>query len=223
MHQIAAMFVLCDQQPSEPASSKRQVALIMEGFFVPKKQVIVITDGDHTAYRAVAEACEGLGLDPVDATEGNPTPIQGQALLQAIYHASGNPVVAMVDDRGSAKKGRGERDLGTILDAEELDVLGVIAVAANTPGVKGVVPDLSIDHDAERVSEAVDKQGNASGHVLRGDTVDVLRNYPDVTVIGLGDPGKMGGDDAVGQGAPVTAQALKTILRNRGGDPPTRD
>ncbi len=177
-----------------------------------KKQVIVITDGDHTAYRAVSAACAQLGLKPVRATVGNPTPISGSALIQAICHTPGDPVVAMVDDRGSANQGPGERDLAAILRAEELEVLGVVAVAANTRGVQGVVPDQSVTDAAEIVSQAVDKQGRTSGHVLHGDTVDVLRDYPEVTVIGLGDPGKMDGADAIGQGAPATTRALKSIL-----------
>lgn len=178
-----------------------------------KKQVIVVTDGDQTAYRAIAAACRTLGLHPVKATRGNPTPISGHRLIQAIQDEPGNPVVAMVDDRGEAGTGPGERDLETILDSDQLEVLGVVAVAANTRGVAGVVPELSIDHSAEMLTEqAVNKAGKAKGHVLRGDTVDVLRHYPDVLVVGLGDPGKMGGDDSAGDGSPATHEALKRIL-----------
>ncbi len=183
-----------------------------------KKQVIVVTDGDRTAYQAISAACEELGLAPVGATEGNPTRIRGRQLIQAIQSTPGNPVVAMVDDRGAADTGPGERDLATILDAKDLEVLGVVAVAANTRGVRGVVPELSVDHDAEIVSNAVDKRGRVSGPVLRGDTVDVLRHYPKVTVVGLGDPGKMDGDDSVGRGAPATTEALKAILQGGHGD-----
>lgn len=177
-----------------------------------KKQVIVVTDGDRTAYQAIAEASRHLGLSPVVASRGNPTPIQGRALIHAILNTEGNTVVAMVDDSGDAGRGPGERDLVTILEDDQLEVLGVVAVAANTQGVKGVVPDRSVSHHAEMVSQAVDKEGYTKGHVLRGDTVDVLRQYPQVTVVGLGDPGKMGGDDAVERGAPATLRALKTLL-----------
>jgi stage V sporulation protein AE len=182
---------------------------------VANKQVIVVTDGDKTAYEAISRACKTLGLQPVRATRGNPTPIQGQSLIHAIEQTAGNPVVAMVDDRGDAGVGPGERDLKTILESDSLKVLGVVAVAANTRGVRGVIPEVSIDHDAQLVSEAVNKAGNESGHVLHGDTVDVLRQYPEVLVVGLGDPGKMGGGDAASKGAPATEEALKTILSRR--------
>ena len=182
---------------------------------VPKQQVIVVTDGDTTAYRGIHAACQELGLTVVKATRGNPTPISGQQLIDAILAAGDDthtPVVAMVDDRGESGIGRGERDLAAILASDQLEVRGVIAVAADTRGVAGVVPDLSVDKRQRTVRRAVNKRGQVDGSVLRGDTVDVLRNFPAVPVVGLGDPGKMGGSDDASHGSPVTLRALRAIV-----------
>ncbi len=186
---------------------------------VPRQQVIVVTDGDVTAYRGIRAACEELGLTVVKATRGNPTPIRGQRLIDAIMAAgddAGRPVVAMVDDRGEPGTGAGERDLTTILASDQLQVRGVVAVAANTRGVAGVVPDRSVDKRQRIVRRAVNKGGQAQGTVLRGDTVDVLRKFPEVPVVGLGDPGKMGGSDDASHGSPVTARALRALLNTNG-------
>lgn len=179
------------------------------------RKVIVVTDGDRTAYRAIQAAARDLNCTPVGATEGNPTPLRGQAVIQAILEAPGEVAVAMVDDRGDAGRGAGERDLAAILAAKELEVLGVVAVAAHTRGVKGVAPDLSVEAGGEVIQGAVSKEGDATGRVLYGDTVDVLRRFPDVPVVGLGDPGKMEGRDRASEGAPATAEALRRIMRGR--------
>lgn len=179
------------------------------------KKVIVVTDGDRTAYRAIRTAAKALNLTPVGDTEGNPTPLGGEAVIRAIREAPGDVAVAMVDDRGDAGRGAGERDLETILRAEALEVLGVVAVAAHTRGVAGTVPDVSVDAAGDVVRGAVGKEGERSGRVLYGDTVDVLRRFPDVPVVGLGDPGKMGGQDRPQEGAPATTEALRMILQGR--------
>ncbi|WP_430626284.1 stage V sporulation protein AE [Sulfobacillus thermotolerans] len=50
-----------------------------------------------------------------------------------------------------------------------------------------------------------------------GDTVDVLADdVGDVPIIGLGDPGKMGGHDAIGHGVPATRRALEEVLQRSG-------
>ncbi len=185
------------------------------GMRVSKQQVIVVTDGDTTAYRGIHAACQEIGLKVVKATRGNPTPISGQPLIDAILAAGEDaqtPVVAMVDDRGEAGTGKGERDLAAILASDQLEVRGVIAVAADTRGVAGVVPDLSVDNRQRTVRQAVNKRGQVDGRVLRGDTVDVLRKFSEIPVVGLGDPGKMEGSDGAAHGSPVTLRALRAIL-----------
>lgn len=185
---------------------------------VGKKRVIVLTDGDHRAYQALKVACDRLGLGVVRDTQGNPTPLRGRSLIEAIVQTPGDPVVAMVDDRGDPERGRGERALEEILKSPRLAVLGVIAVAAHTKGVRGVEPDSSVTARARLTKGAVTKEGKPAGAILRGDTVDVLARYPKVPVVGLGDPGKMEGADDPAQGAPATRRALQEILRREGSE-----
>ncbi len=47
---------------------------------------------------------------------------------------------------------------------------------------------------------------------LEGDTVQILDCYPDLLVVGCGDPGKMDGLDSAGNGAEVTRKCLELIL-----------
>lgn len=174
-------------------------------------RVIVVTDGDETAWRAIRTASRDLGLHPLRASAGNPTPVDGATLIEAIQRAPKEPVVVMVDDRGEAGTGAGEVALRQLLGAPGLNVLGVVAVASNTEPVSGVRPVYSVDRNADLISGAVDKTGHPDGTVLKGDTVDVLRRT-EVPVIGLGDPGKMAGQDAAGRGAPATRAALAALL-----------
>lgn len=181
-----------------------------------KRSVIIVTDGDGTAFHAVKEACDDLHCHPLDASQGNPTPRDSRSLVDEILKAPKDPVVVMVDDRGDADQGPGEKALDVLIQAPELNVLGVVAVAANTHPVKGVEVSESVDQKGHIVDHAVDKDGNpTSSSRLLGDTVDVLQGYKGA-VVGLGDPGKMQGHDAVGKGAPATRQALEEILRKAG-------
>lgn len=182
-----------------------------------KKRVIILTDGDQTAYQALSEACHDLQCHPLRASEGNPTPLSGSDLVERVLQAPKEPVVVMVDDRGDAGLGRGERALDVLINAPELEVMGVVAVAANTHPVQGVDVPESVDQNGQVVHEAVDKDGHrVSGRTLKGDTVDVLRGFSG-TIVGLGDPGKMEGHDAVGRGVPATRRALEEILQKGGG------
>ncbi len=179
--------------------------------------VIVVTDGDETAYRAIDVACQELELFPLMASRGNPTPLSGKALVKAVLEAPKEPVVVMVDDRGQADQGVGERDLEVLLKSPKLNVLGVVAVAANTRSVQGVAVDASVTQTGQVIDGVVNKKGRAtSGDTLHGDTVDVLHGHEELTVIGLGDPGKMEGHDTMSQGVPATKKALQEILRRSG-------
>lgn len=183
------------------------------------KAVIIVTDGDATAYRAISQAAEALHLYPLRMSRGNPTPLRGPALVEAIDAAPAEPVVVMVDDQGEAGTGRGERALQTVLKASHLRILGVVAVASHTRQVAGVPVTVSVTRDGETTGGAVNKEGTQTGaSVLRGDTVDILRQFPDVLVVGLGDPGKMGGHDRPEDGVPATEAALREILQRSGWD-----
>ncbi|MHB1610150.1 MAG: stage V sporulation protein AE [Sulfobacillus sp.] len=181
------------------------------------RDVIVVTDGDETAYRAIAAACRELDLYPLKSSQGNPTPLSADSLVKAVLDAPRQPVVVMVDDRGQADEGIGEKDLKALLESPQLNILGVVAVAANTPHVHGVAVDASVTQKGQVIERAVDKKGRATSNaVIHGDTVDVLANHEEISIVGLGDPGKMEGYDSIGDGVPATKAALAEILRRSG-------
>lgn len=175
------------------------------------RRVIILTDGDDTAYRALEEACHDLHCHAVRGGSRD-----GSALIDAIHNAPKDPVVVMVDDRGDAGQGPGEKALKHLLQDSDLNILGVVAVASNTPAVKGVGITASVNQSGEVVDTAVDKAGHElSSRTLRGDTVDVLADF-EGPIIGLGDPGKMQGHDAIKDGVPATRRAIEEILRKAG-------
>ncbi len=183
-----------------------------------KRKVIVFTDGDQTAYEALSQACDELGCHPLRASQGNPTPLAGRQLVRAVLEAPKEPVVVMVDDRGDAGPGPGEAALADLTRAPELEVLGVVAVAANTRPVRGVDVTRSVDQHASLTTGAVDKEGRpVPSQTLKGDTVDVLQAFRG-PIIGLGDPGKMQGHDSLAEGVPATRRALLEILRTAEGN-----
>ncbi len=180
--------------------------------------VIVVTDGDATAWRAVEAASSELGLVPLAVSRGNPTRVDADRIIAEAQAQTGGPVVVMVDDQGDAGTGPGERILTHLLKDRRVRVLGIVAVAAHTSGVRGVMPDLSVDQHARGGAGAVDKDGEVVEGPLLGDTVDVLRGATeDIVVVGLGDPGKMEGQDALSAGVPATRAALAAVLRHHGG------
>lgn len=183
-----------------------------------RKPVIVVTDGDQTAYKALKEASRVLDLYLLRESRGNPTPLTGRHLVDRVLKAPNEPVVVMVDDRGQSATGPGERALEVLLNAPEVRVLGVVAVAANTRPVDGVRIDSSVTRRARIVQDAVDKKGKRqSSPMLYGDTVDVLDDdQGKIPIIGLGDPGKMQGLDSIEQGVPATRRALQEILARSG-------
>ncbi|MDA8193293.1 MAG: stage V sporulation protein AE [Thermaerobacter sp.] len=181
-----------------------------------KRAIVIVTDGDGTAYDALTTACEELGCFPLRASRGNPTPLDGPGLVEAIDQAPYDPVVVMVDDQGQAGRGPGESALAFLLNSAHVEVLGVVAVAAGTHPVRGVRVTGSVTRQGRFVNAAVDKGGVAGGDgTLRGDTVDVIGDFPG-PVVGLGDPGKMDGRDSIRQGAPNTTLALAEVLRRAG-------
>lgn len=177
------------------------------------RDVIIVTDGDETAWHAIAAASKSLGLTPLARSRGNPTAADADAIVAAAQAAPSGTVVLMVDDQGDSGRGPGERVLAQLLRDERVHVLGVVAVASNTHGVQGVVPDVSVGQAGTPAPGAVDKLGRPTSGPLLGDTVDVLREAPHrIPVVGLGDPGKMRGHDRLEDGVPATRAALQVIL-----------
>jgi stage V sporulation protein AE len=103
-----------------------------------KKRVILVTDGDDVALKAVEEAAKNIGARCISRSAGNPTPVTGDELVKLIKDAKYEPVVVMADDRGNSGTGKGERVIEYILNHPDMDVLGVVAVASNTEDVNGI-------------------------------------------------------------------------------------
>lgn len=184
-----------------------------------QKKVIVITDGDTVAKKTVEVATRNLGLRCISLSAGNPTPLTPTQAVNLIMQAKAEPVVVMVDDNGNAGRGRGEQILEYLATEKSIDILGVVAVASNTPFTIGVPVDCSVTKTGELYSGTVDKNGELEPqeqHFIQGDTVDVLNNLDIPIIIGIGDIGKMHGGDDYTNGAPRTTAALKEILKRSG-------
>jgi stage V sporulation protein AE len=182
---------------------------------VVRPRVIVVTDGDRVARGAVEEAARNVGGCTISLSAGSPTPVTGEELVGLVKQARRDPVLVMVDDRGSRRKGPGEAALEHLAQSKEVDLLGVVAVASNTTKVMGVPVTYSIDVNGELIERPVDKEGvpEQAGHErVEGDTVDVLNQLNVPIVVGLGDPGKMNRRDRSSHGAVLTTRAVRAVL-----------
>ncbi|MGI6487981.1 MAG: stage V sporulation protein AE [Syntrophothermaceae bacterium] len=182
-----------------------------------KTRVIIVTDGDVTAEKAVYQASLNVNAYPLTLSAGNPTPFSGPELVLLIKAAPYDPVVVMLDDRGQVGQGIGEKALETLLKEPEIEVLGVVAVASDTKQAQGVRVDRAVTNQGEVCHRPVDKDGvpEAPGHqFLEGDTVEILNRYPEVKVVGCGDLGKMEGQDDYRKGAVITTRCFQEILEN---------
>lgn len=178
-----------------------------------KKRVILVTDGDKIAKKAVETAALRIGGRCISKSAGNPTPISSRSILELIKKTPYDPVVVMVDDRGHTGTGKGEKVIRDLTESPEVEILGIIAVASNTEGVKGTNIDFSITKDGNIVKNTVDKFGNqAEGEIINGDTVDILGSLVIPVIVGIGDPGKMDGKDCCDKGAPIITKAMKEII-----------
>ncbi len=185
-----------------------------------KRKVILVTDGDTIARKAVEAAARNVGARCISRSAGNPTTKSGEELVELIKTAPQDPVVVMLDDRGHNGAGRGEAAMAYIAGHPEIQVIGVLAVASNTAHTNGCTVDLSVSRDGEVITEAVDKLGRPGKNLLEGDTVEILDKLDIPLVVGIGDIGKMDGADDIKKGAPLTTKALQSILANdrRDGD-----
>ncbi len=182
-------------------------------------KIIVITDGDEIASKAVSKAGKNLNLRTISASAGNPTPLKGKELVDLIMKAKSEPVLVMVDDCGNPSMGKGEDILLYLSKDPKIEILGVIAVAANVKSVQGVEVDFSIDRSGNVVNIPVNKEGEleAKSHTrVEGDTVDILNEINVPLVVGIGDIGKMSGHDSSETGARITTKAIEEILARSG-------
>lgn len=180
-----------------------------------KRRVIIVTDGDIIAKKAVEEATRNIGGRCISMSAGNPTLLSGNKIRVLIKSAKYDPVVVMADDRGNVGMGLGEKVIYSILEDDEIEVIGIIAVASNTQNAKGIKVTCSIDKYGNLIYKAVDKYGNPiNTNFVKGDTVNML-SYTNVEfIVGIGDPGKMDGKDNVHIGAPIVTKAMEQILNN---------
>jgi len=184
-----------------------------------KRKVIVVTDGDKVAKKAVELIAKKIDGRCISASAGNPTPLNGPQILELVKKAPFDPIFIMIDDKGHSGKGQGEKVLEYLLKSPEIEILGVVAVASDTQGTQGVKVDISITKEGQVVKQAVDKLGNlkvTKPKILEGDTVDVINNADIPVIVGVGDIGKMEGYDSVYKQSPVTEKAIKEILIRSG-------
>lgn len=180
-----------------------------------KRKIIIVTDGDKIAQRVVETAAKNINGRCISLSGGNPTELSGKQIIELIKEAKHDPVVVMVDDRGDNGIGKGEKAMDEIINDEEIELMGIVAVASNTPNARGVKVDCSIDKNGNIIKKAVDKYGNAlENRILKGDTVNTLSEANAQFVVGLGDPGKMDGKDDFEIGAPIITLAMEEIIKH---------
>jgi stage V sporulation protein AE len=185
----------------------------MDGQFNHKIKVIIVTDGDRVARKAVERAAANIGARCISRSAGNPSHLPGKNVIDLIRQAKWDPVVVMADDKGNVGEGSGEQVIRDIANCPDIEVIGVLAVASNSVGVLGVEVDFSITKYGGITKETVDKCGNQQwGKVIYGDTVDVLNVIETPLIIGIGDPGKMNGKDGNSLGSPVITKAMQEII-----------
>lgn len=184
-----------------------------------KRKVIVVTDGDQMARKAVETAARQVGARVISRSAGNPTPLSGTQIISLVHQAQHDPVLVMFDDNGHSEESYGEHALRQLMNDPSVEVIGAIAVASNTEHVDGIHVDFSLDQSGNAIRDGVDKDGIPKGlhePMIWGDTVDVLNEYNIPVIIGIGDVGKMEGKDSFWQGAPITTLAITEIMKRSG-------
>lgn len=183
-----------------------------------KRNVILITDGDDYARRAVERVAADVGGRCISHSHGNPSVLSGPNLVKLIKKAANDPVLVMFDDSGFLGEGAGEHALKYVAEHEDINVLGVIAVASKTHMAEWSRVDLCIDRDGELTPYGVDKHGLPELEMgrINGDTVYCLDKLDVPLIIGIGDIGKMARRDHYDRGAPITKKAVEIILERSG-------
>jgi stage V sporulation protein AE len=180
-----------------------------------KRKVILITDGDKVAKKAIEQVAKNIGGRCISSSAGNPTPLPGHALVKLILETPYDPVLVMFDDCGGHGPGTGERALLYVATHPKIEVIGALAVASDCEDGLGVPVHCSIDADGNVIQSAVDKFGNPLPYRparICGDTVEVLNQLDVPVIVGIGDIGKMHHHDDRKLGVPITTKAIKLIL-----------
>ncbi|MGM7701745.1 stage V sporulation protein AE [Pseudalkalibacillus sp. Hm43] len=183
-----------------------------------KKRVIMITDGDLYALKAVEHVAKEIGGRCISQSWGNPSKMSGEELVSMILSTPYDPVLVMFDDCGYRGEGPGERAMREVCNHPDVEVLGAIAVASKTHLAEWTKVDVSIDRFGELSAYGVDKSGLPDMEFgrLDGDTVYILDELDIPFIVGVGDIGKMAGIDHAERGSPITRQAIELILERSG-------
>ncbi|MGE8204389.1 stage V sporulation protein AE [Heyndrickxia sp. NPDC080065] len=189
-----------------------------------KRQVILITDGDEYARKAIELIAKDLGGRCITQSYGNPSHLSGPQLVKLIKKAPVDPVFVMFDDSGYLGEGKGEESLIYVATHPDIQVLGVIAVASKTHQAEWTRVDVCIDRDGNLTPFGVDKYGIPEMELkkINGDTVYCLDQLNIPIIVGIGDIGKMGKLDHYSKGAPITRKAVELVLERSGFNDKTR-
>ena len=179
-----------------------------------KRKVILITDGDKYAKKAIQYVAREVGGRCISMSQGNPSHLSGKELVRLIHKAKSDPVLVMFDDSGYVGEGAGERAMRIVATDPSIEVLGIIAVASKTRREEWTKVDVSIDRYGNLTSKGVDKYGMEEMEIgkVMGDTVYCIDELDVPIVVGIGDIGKMAQVDDYRKGSPVTKLAVEIIL-----------
>jgi len=182
------------------------------------RKVILVTDGDEYALKTIEYVAKEVGGRCISKSQGNPTTLTGPEMVELILKAPHDPVFVMFDDSGFLGEGSGEDALKYVATHNQIEVLGVIAVASKTHQTEWARVDVSIDRDGKLTHFGVDKSGIEELDVgrINGDTVYCLDELDVPIIVGIGDIGKMARKDHVRNGSPITKKAVELILERSG-------
>ncbi|WP_242219124.1 stage V sporulation protein AE [Bacillus cereus group sp. BfR-BA-01380] len=183
-----------------------------------RRRVILVTDGDEYAQRTIELLAKEFGGRCISATQSNPTKLTGRKIVELIMQTPHDPVFVMFDDSGYIGEGSGEKALKYVATNKQIDVLGVLAVASNTHHWEWARVDVSVDREGRLTEYGVDKFGLADVEIgrINGDTVYCLDELHVPIIVGIGDIGKMYGNDDWKRGSPISKQAIQLILERSG-------
>lgn len=183
-----------------------------------RRKVIFVTDGDEAARKTVELVAHDIGGRCISQSWGNPTSLNGEEIVSLILKTPYDPVLVMFDDCGYREYGPGEQAMSIVAKHPNIEVIGAIAVASSTHSSEWTHVDLSLDRYGHLSEFGVDKEGliDLEQGRINGDTVYVLDELKLPFVIGIGDIGKMAGQDSLKHGAPITKKAVEIIMERSG-------
>ncbi len=183
-----------------------------------RRKVILITDGDEYAKRSIQGVAAEIGGRCISSSKGNPSVHTGPELVKLIKKAANDPVLVMFDDSGFLGEGAGEIALKYVANHEDIEVLGIIAVASKTNQAEWSRVDVCIDREGVLTPYGVDKFGVPELEMgrINGDTVYCLDQLDVPVIVGIGDIGKMAQHDHFERGSPITKKAVEIVLERSG-------